>query len=299
MGIESLRGLVADLSASAGALAVLGAELHSRICGKPLPPSVRPHVEAILEQLGAASAIEGVTAEELGPLLTEIRHFALVDGKLLSNPERAPGWTYTDQDVLDTGGALTEGFAHVLARIALQFDGLAARLDAPDGRFLEIGTGVGRLSIAMARRWPLLRVVGMDIWGPSLALARSNVAAAGLQNRIELREQAGEELTDESKFDLAWIPAPFIAPHVLGRILERVNRALNPGGWVLFGTAKPGTDLNAALMRFRVASWGGEVTSEEEIKKLLAGAGFTQISVLPGPPRDFKMIVAARRPSSP
>jgi SAM-dependent methyltransferase len=295
MSIEALRGIVADLSASAGALAVFAAELHSRVSGKPLPPSLRPHVEAILQQLGAASAMDGVSAEELKPLLTEIRHFALIDGKLLSNPERAPGWTYTDHDVLDTGGELTEGFAHVLARIAPQFDGLAPRLEAPDGAFLEIGTGVGRLSIAIARRWPSLRIVAMDIWAPSLALARSNVAAAGLQDRIELREQGGEELTDQSKFDLAWIPAPFIAPHVLGRILDRVYRALTPGGWVLFGTAKPGTDLNAALMRFRVASWGGEITSQEAVEGLLSDAGFTQIRVLPGPPRDFKMIVAGRR----
>jgi len=295
MSTEALRGIIADLSASAGALAVLAAEFHSRVSGKPLSPSLHPHVEAILKQLGATSALEGVTAEELRPLLTEIRHFGLIDCKIFSSPERTPGWTYTDHEILHTGGELTEGVAHVLARIAPQFEGLATRLEAPDGKFLEIGTGVGRLSIAMARRWPLLRIVGMDIWAPSLALARSNVAAAGLQNRIEIREQGGEELTDESQFDLSWIPAPFIAPHVLGRILERVHHALKPGGWLLFATAKPGTDLNAALMRFRVASWGGEVTSQEEIEKFLAAAGFTQIKVLPGPPRDFKMIVAGRR----
>jgi SAM-dependent methyltransferase len=298
MGIESLRGLIADLAASASALAVLGAELQSRASGKPIHPSLRPHIDAILQELGANAAMEGVSPEELRPLVTEIRHFWLLDGEFLSNPERAPGWSYTEHDVLSTGGELTEGFADVLPRIAPQFDDLAVRLGGPDARFLDIGTGVGRLSIAIARRYPTLRVVGIDTWAPSLALARANVAAASLQDRIELREQSGEELPDERAFDLAWIPAPFIPPQALWRTVERVRRALKPGGWVLFATAKPGTDLRAALMRFRVATWGGQPTSQDEVEKHLADAGFTDVRVLPGPPRDFKMIVAARRKQS-
>jgi SAM-dependent methyltransferase len=256
---------------------------------------LRPHIDAILQELGANAAMEGVSPEELRPLVTEIRHFWLLDGDFLSNPERAPGWSYTEHDVLSTGGELTEGFADVLPRIAPQFDDLAVRLGGPDARFLDLGTGVGRLSIAIARRYPTLRVVGIDTWEPSLALAIANVAAAGLQDRIELREQSGEELHDEQAFDLAWIPAPFIPPQALWRIVERVHRALKPGGWVLFATAKPGTDLRAALLRFRVATWGGQPTTQDEVEKRLADAGFTDVRVLPGPPRDFKMIVAARR----
>jgi len=55
----------------------------------------------------------------------------------------------------------------------------------------------------MARKWPTLRVVGLDVWGPSLALARQNVAAAGLQDRVELREQSADELPDDRAFDLS------------------------------------------------------------------------------------------------
>ena len=298
MSIESLRSLVADLAASTSALAVLGAELQARASGRPIHPSLRPHVDAILRELGVGNAMEAIAPENLRPLVTEIRHFWLLDGEFLSNPERAPGWTYTDKEVLATGGELTEGFADVLPRIAPEFDGLAARLGGPDGRFLDVGTGVGRLSIAMARRWPALRIVGIDTWTPALELARANVAAAGVQDRIELREQSGEDIPDERTFDLAWLPAPFIPPRVLGRIVERVHRALKPGGWLLFATAKPGTDLRAALMRFRVATWGGEPTSQDEVDRHLVDAGFLQLRVLPGPPRDFKMIVAARRAPS-
>jgi SAM-dependent methyltransferase len=295
MSIDSLRSLVADLAASAGALAVAGAELHSRASGKPIDPESRPYVDAILQEIGAAAAMEGVSREEFKALFTEIRHFWLLDGELLSNPERAPGWTHTHSDILATGGELTEGFANVLARIAPQFEDLAARLEGPNGSFLDVGTGVGRLSIAIARNWSSLRVVAIDNWGPALSLARSNVAAAGLQDRIEIREQDAEALLDERAFDLVWIPAPFIPPQKLWRIVERVHRALKPGGWLLFATAKPGTDLRAALMALRVATWGGQMISEDEIQKRLADAGFTQIRVLPGPPRDFKIVIAGRR----
>jgi SAM-dependent methyltransferase len=295
MSSDSLRALVADLAASAGALAVLGAELHSRASGKPIHPELRPHVDAVLQKIGATATLEGVSPQELRALFTEISHFWLLDGEVLSVPERAPGWTHTDYDILTTGGKLTEGFANVLARIAPQFEDLAARLDGPNGSFLDVGTGVGRLSIAIARHWPSLRVVAIDTWGPSLSLARSSVAAAGLQDRIELREQDAGELLDERAFDLVWLPAPFIPPQEVWRIVERLHRALKPGGWLLFATAKPGTDLRTALMAFRVATWGGKLVSQDEIEKRLADACFTQIRALPGPPRDFKMIIAARR----
>ena len=175
MSIEALRDLVAQFSASASALAVLGATLQARASGTPLPAKLQPHVDAILDAIGGRQALEGTTAEELRPLVAEVRHFWLLDNDFLANPNRQPGWSFTDQDVLESGGEVTQGFANALTRFAPSLEGLSARLEA-DGRFLDVGTGVGRLSIAMARRWPSLRVVGVDTWAPSLAIARSNVA---------------------------------------------------------------------------------------------------------------------------
>ena len=137
-----------------------------------------------------------------------------------------------------------------------------------------------------------------DGGSPSLALARKNVGYAGLLDRIELREQPGEELPDERAFDLAWIPAPFVPRHALGRLVEQVHRALKPGGWLLFAAAKPGEDSRGAALRFRVALYGGASSTQQEIEKLLAEKGLTEVKTLPGPPRDFKIIVAGRRASA-
>src|SRR5262249_40597449 len=157
MSIEALRDMVAQLSASASALAVLGAELQARVSGKPIHPTLRTQVDDLLREAGALQALEGTSAAEVAPLLAEIRHFWELDNDFLMTPERAPGWTYTDSDVLQGGGEITQGFANVLPRFLPQLEGLAARLDASDATFLDVGTGVARLAIAMARKWSSLR----------------------------------------------------------------------------------------------------------------------------------------------
>lgn len=291
MSIEALRDLVAQLSASASVLTAL----HAKASGKAIHPALRGPIDELLREAGALEALEGTTAAEVAPLLAELRHFWALDNDFLAKPDRAPGWTYADADVLQGGGEITEGFANVLPRLLPQLEGLGARLEGSDGAFLDIGTGVARLALGMARKWPALRVVGTDVWAPSLAIARKNVAEAGMEKRIELREQPGEELPDERAFDLVWIPAPFVPPHALGRLVERAHRALKPGGWLLFAAAKSGDDLRGAALRFRVALYGGAPSTQPEIEKLLADKGLTDVRTLPGPPRDFKIIVAGRR----
>jgi SAM-dependent methyltransferase len=294
MGIEGLRELVARLGASATTLVVLGAELEARTSGAQIDPRLRPFIDDLLRDAGALQALEGVTAAEVAPLLAELKHFWALDNEYLMSTRRSPGWASSDPYVLQSGGEITEGFAHVLPRLFPMLEGLEARF-AAGATFLDVGTGVGRLSIAMARKWPSLRAVGLDVWAPSLALARQNVAAAGLQDRVELREQSGADLPDEGAFDLAWIPAPFIPEHVLPGVVERVHRALKPGGWLLFATAKPGEDARGAPMRFRAAMFGGRTMTQVEVERMLADQGLIAVHTLPGPPRDFKMVVAARR----
>lgn len=295
MSIEALRELVAGLGASASALAALGAELDARVRGRAIHPALRPRVDDLLRGVGALEALEGTTASEVAPLLAELRHFWALDDDFLAAPDRAPGWRPTDADVLQGGGEITEGFAQVLPRLFPVLDGLGARLESPGAAFLDVGTGVARLAIAVAKKWPSLRVVGLDVWGPSLALARKNVADAGLGDRVEVREQPAEELGEEGAFDLAWLPAPFMAPTALGGIVDRVHASLKPGGWLLFAAAKPGDDLRGAALRYRVALYGGAPGTQGEIEALLTARGLTEVKTLPGPPKDFKIIVAARR----
>jgi SAM-dependent methyltransferase len=294
--IDALRKLVFDLNAKATVLAALNAEMRARATGVKLNVVVEKHVDELLQQAGVGDALSGISPEELRPLAAELRHFWLLAHALMLAPDAAPGWKHRDNATLSSSGEVTEGFPNALAaKIASQLDGLPAKLES-GAAFLDVGTGVGRLAIAMAKRFPKLRVTGIDTWQPALAFARDNVRAAGVEDRIDLREQAGEAMTDEKVFDLAWVPAPFVSADALPPLLSTVLRALKPGGWLLFVTTMPGDDLFGAAMRLYVSMFGGENLSTADIEALLTKRGFAEVRRLPGPPGDFKCLFAARRP---
>jgi methylase of polypeptide subunit release factors len=76
--------------------------------------------------------------------------------------------------------------------------GLPEALHAPTAHFLDVGTGVGHLAIAMCRQFPTLRVVGIDPFETALELARRNVVEADLEGRITLRSALVQDLTEEN-----------------------------------------------------------------------------------------------------
>ena len=91
-----------------------------------------------------------------------------------------------------------------------------------------------------------MRVVGIDPWEFVLALAREQVAAAGLGERIDLRQTAVEALEDLDRHDLAWVPTFFISYNVAEPAMERVHGALRPGGYAILGVYVRPDDLSGA-----------------------------------------------------
>lgn len=297
MNIETIRETVAKLNASAGALAVLAGSLDARLNGATLDAKLSPHAKEVLDALGLDGALDAAPGPELAAVLNEIRAFWHLNAKLLHAAGCKAGWTHSEPELLQTFGALTKNLPVVLKRVfAPQLDGLGHRLEQKGAAFLDVGVGVGALAIEMARAFPELRVVGVDPWAPSLALARENVAQAGLAERIELRRQGGEELTDRSAFDLAWIASPFMPEEVVPAVLERVLAGLRAGGWALFAIARPSTEpLADALWRFRVRTYGGGLSTIEAAEALLRRMGYTEVRALPSPPGAIAATVAGRR----
>jgi cyclopropane fatty-acyl-phospholipid synthase-like methyltransferase len=176
------------------------------------------------------------------------------------------------------------------------------------GAFLDVGTGVGWLAIEAARSWPALRVVGIDPWEPALTLARQNLAQSGVAERVELRLQRVEQFEETTTFTVAWLPGPFIAGEIADRALERVYRALVPGGWLVFGfNPLPHGPLEEALANLRIVRNGGYPWTPMEVEEKLQEHGFEQIEVYsPAPPipavtaSPFSRIlfVVGRRPLS-
>jgi SAM-dependent methyltransferase len=291
---EALREIVGQLAASASALSAVGALLSEKATGQEITPALRVHLDQIAGLLGVRESLAALDARAARPILGELQ-VILHAATARLHPFRETGWKPHDPKLLQAAGDVSTGFPTLLRRFVPQLEGLPDRLDGDQGRFLDVGVGVGALAIEMVRLWPGLRVVGIDVWAPSLTLARQNVAAAGLQDRIELREQAVQDLPDCGAFDLAWIPGAFIPDAVMAAALLRVRRSLRPGGWLLFGSLAPrGETLAAALTKLRAAEWGSKPRSATEVAELLETSGFHQTRALITPAASAAAFAAGR-----
>jgi demethylmenaquinone methyltransferase/2-methoxy-6-polyprenyl-1,4-benzoquinol methylase len=100
----------------------------------------------------------------------------------------------------------------------------------PDDTVLDVATGTGAVAIELVRRTGC-SVVGLDQSPEMLAEARSRVAAAGLDDRIELVEGTADALpfADAS---FAGLTFTYLLRYVddPGRTLRELARAVRPGG---------------------------------------------------------------------
>jgi SAM-dependent methyltransferase len=81
---------------------------------------------------------------------------------------------------------------------------LVADLGVPGARVLDVHCGGGRWLIAMAQRFPLLELVGVEFEPDSVERARRNVEAAGLGERITIEHGDVAALKHAGEFDLAY-----------------------------------------------------------------------------------------------
>jgi SAM-dependent methyltransferase len=104
--------------------------------------------------------------------------------------------------------------------------GLAAMMSAPE-HALDLGTGTGTGAIAIARRFPQTKVVGVDLSDAMLAEARRGLPD-DVRGRVEFRPADGAALPfpDES-FDL-------VAHANMIPFFDEITRVLARGGYVLF-----------------------------------------------------------------
>lgn len=76
-------------------------------------------------------------------------------------------------------------------------------------KIVDVGTGAGGIAVSLARRFPTLSVVAVDLSWSALQVARRNVERAGLAHRISL-VQADLMLPGSSRFDLVCANLPYI-----------------------------------------------------------------------------------------
>jgi release factor glutamine methyltransferase len=100
-------------------------------------------------------------------------------------------------------------------------------------RIADLGTGCGAIAVALARERPRCRIVGTDISGAALALARANAAQLGAANVEWLNGSWLEALGALPPFDLIVSNPPYVEsgdPHLQrGDVRFEPRRALDGG----------------------------------------------------------------------
>jgi ubiquinone/menaquinone biosynthesis C-methylase UbiE len=99
------------------------------------------------------------------------------------------------------------------------------------GRAIDIGCGGGRLVISIAKRHPLMEVVGLDLSDEMINLANRRASQVGLSKRVKFRIGDAERVPfpDES-FDLVVSTLSLHHWSKPERVFDEVARILIPGG---------------------------------------------------------------------
>lgn len=292
MGFDSLLATVQRLQTSAEALAALGAELRLRREGLPVDPSIVARLHDVLRELDP-TLVNGLSAEQEETALVMIQSALGQVLDLISNPDRTPGWSHVDPAILQGQGLGSRCFVRAINAAAAQRADLQRVLTEP-GAFLDVGTGVGWLAIEAARSWPALRCVGIDVWEPALRLARANLAGAGMEDRVELRTQAVEDLEESEVYSLAWLP-PFIPVGVMSSALQNIHNALVPGGWLVVSILGAMPDsLSRAVAALKLARIGTYSWTASEVEDRLSQFSFEQVETFSHTPTTT--MILGRKP---
>jgi SAM-dependent methyltransferase len=155
----------------------------------------------------------------------------------------------------------------------------------PDGALLDVGTGTGSMAIAMAARWPLRHVVGVDIAEPYIEYARRQGSGASpvfqVGDATALDFPDGTFASSVAQLVLNFVPDASAALREMRRVTRRGGVVVAAvwdfrGGLVyqrLFWDTAAGIDPRAGAARDRLFS--GALALPSGLPDLFRGAGFS------------------------
>lgn len=214
--------------------------------------------------------------------------------------------TYVLMKVLESAPDRYDKGIALLTRGAIgeAYDRLAAHVQ-PGDRVLDVGCGTGALTLRAARRGA--QVVGIDVNPQMLAIARQQAQAAGLAERIDLREMGVAELDGEpsESYDVIMAGLAFseLTEDERRYALTQARRLLKPGGLLLLAdeTTPPGLPRRIVhlLVRLPLQAITYVLTQTTthpvpDLPRLVQEAGFTLESVQANWLGDFVEIVARK-----
>jgi 2-polyprenyl-3-methyl-5-hydroxy-6-metoxy-1,4-benzoquinol methylase len=170
----------------------------------------------------------------------------------------------------------------------------------PPARVADVGCGTGWSSIAIARAYPKVRVVGFDIDEGSIATARKNATKSGVENQVTFELRDAGAPGQAAAYDLV---TAFETIHDMSdpvAALRAMRALVAPGGAVLVADERvaeaftaPGDELERFMYGWSVlhclpvgrvdppALGTGTVMRPETLRRYASDAGFSGVEVLP------------------
>jgi predicted O-methyltransferase YrrM len=198
----------------------------------------------------------------------------------------------------------------LIEHVLPQVPGLVQTLD-DGGAVLEIGCGAGQLCLALARRFPTARLVGVEFDPASVAQARSAVRDADLQHRVQVRHADANHLSDRDAYQLVVMNRSL---HEVGGpdehldVLRRSNAALRAGGWTIVSELpypdneddyRTNPDARRlAGVQLHEAIVGCAMITTSQLTALMRNAGYHEVRVI-DQPRSSRIVSIGRRPPQP
>jgi ubiquinone/menaquinone biosynthesis C-methylase UbiE len=154
----------------------------------------------------------------------------------------------------------------VNTRFAEDFAGCCRALGQPPSRILDVGTGTAQIPIEIAGLAEFMssRIVAVDMAEEMLRIGRRNVAAAGLEDRIQLELADAKRLPHAAASFDAVVSNSIIhhIPEPLGVLREMVRVLAKPGG-VLFVRDLMRPEDYGAVEQI-VATYAGEANAHQQ-----------------------------------
>ena len=205
--------------------------------------------------------------------------------ELVASPDKPGNWDYTDPAVLEAQGKSSRAVTRFLTAHANEDQEFRSILDAGEN-FLDVGSGVGWISITMAEQWPNIKVDGLEILAPALELAQKNLGTSKVSDRVRFIDKNLTALNAKNEYGAAFVPMMFIPEEVLATALPLLRKAIRPRGMLFVaGYRIPEDPLLAALNNLQTVISGGRTWKEEQLSTILRENGFDiEKDVAPGMP---------------
>jgi phosphoethanolamine N-methyltransferase len=156
-------------------------------------------------------------------------------------------------------------------------------IDLADARVLDIGCGVGGITVDLVRRHGAFHVTGIDVERPVCTHAAARVERHGLTDRIEIRlVEPGRLPFDGESFDVVFSKDSIV--HIADKesLCRDLFRVLRPGGWfvasdwLISHDGEPSAEMAAYIT---AEGLDFEMASPTRYQRALGAAGFVDVEL--------------------